>query len=422
MGKVLGLDLGTNSIGWAVVENEVILGMGSRIFPEGVTNLGEGEGREMSKNASRTDDRGVRRQIYRRRMRKQILLNKLSENRMCPLSASDLKEWKQSKKFPESKLKNWFKLNPYELRHKALYEKLTLEEVGRVFYHLIQRRGFQSNSRKQSKEDGAIFKGDLSSNKIGIDETRNKIENKTLGEYLYSISPKKEAPFQDGLERVRNRYTTRQMYIDEFDEIWRGQSKFHETMTTDLRAELGGRIKEGDQMDGVIFHQRPLKSQKHLLGKCSFEPGKSKCPKSALIFEEFRCYQWLNTVECDGVRLNEEEQDAILKLMFKKDKFKFKDARKVINKIAVDFKFNYKDDDTISGTYTISNLSNKKFFGAEWYSFSEKKQNDIWHIIHFFEDKDKLYEYAINNWSFEYPCLPLGKRLTLPQYYSYKRM
>lgn len=65
MTKVLGLDLGTNSIGWALVDdvNEKILGIGSRIFPEGVVNLGEGEGREASKNSSRTDDRGTRRQF-----------------------------------------------------------------------------------------------------------------------------------------------------------------------------------------------------------------------------------------------------------------------------------------------------------------------------------------------------------------------
>ena len=55
MAKILGLDLGTNSIGWAVVDdkNNKISGMGSRIFPMGVENLGDGDN-EVSKNASRT--------------------------------------------------------------------------------------------------------------------------------------------------------------------------------------------------------------------------------------------------------------------------------------------------------------------------------------------------------------------------------
>ena len=94
MTKVLGLDLGTNSIGWAVVDekNNQISGIGSRIFPMGVENLGEGEGREISKNAGRTGARGVRRQFFRRRIRKKVLLKALSENKMCPIIASDFED------------------------------------------------------------------------------------------------------------------------------------------------------------------------------------------------------------------------------------------------------------------------------------------------------------------------------------------
>mgnify|MGYP003818957015 CR=1 FL=1 len=83
MARILGLDLGTNSIGWALIDDvqNKIIGMGSRIFPMGVENLGEGEGREMSKNATRTGARGVRRQFFRRRLRKKILLKvKFSSN------------------------------------------------------------------------------------------------------------------------------------------------------------------------------------------------------------------------------------------------------------------------------------------------------------------------------------------------------
>ena len=52
MAKILGLDLGTNSIGWAFVDDskKEILGIGSRVFPAGVNELGQGE-KELSKNA-----------------------------------------------------------------------------------------------------------------------------------------------------------------------------------------------------------------------------------------------------------------------------------------------------------------------------------------------------------------------------------
>ena len=401
MAKILGLDLGTNSIGWALIEDNQnkILGLGTRIFPMGVENLGDGEG-EISKNASRTGARGIRRQFFRRRLRKQILLKALSENKMCPLEASDFQEWKRNKRFPIEKLTTWFALNPYELRQKALIEKLSLEEIGRIFYHLIQRRGFLSNSRKGGSDDGTIFKGNPKEGKIGITETQKNIEDKTLGVYLFEIYPKENQPFQDGLERIRNRYTTRKMYVDEFELIWNKQAQFHAELTNELKTLFGGRKLDGYKEDGILFHQRPLRSQKHLVGNCSFEPRKTKCPISAIPFEQFRVWQWVNTVEYNGKKISQEEKEKIVEFLFANEKPEFKKIRKVIGKESAEFKFNYKDDDKIVGTHTISNLSNKKYFGAKWFEFTEKEQEDIWHVLYFFDSKSNLKEYAIKNWNF----------------------
>ena len=401
MAKILGLDLGTNSIGWALIEDNQnkILGLGTRIFPMGVENLGDGEG-EISKNASRTGARGVRRQFFRRRLRKQILLKALSENKMCQLEASDFQEWKRNKRFPIEKLATWFALNPYELRQKALIEKLSLEEIGRIFYHLIQRRGFLSNSRKGGSDDGTIFKGNPKEGKIGITETQKNIEDKTLGAYLFEIYPKENQPFQDGLERIRNRYTTRKMYVDEFELIWNKQAQFHAELTNELKTLFGGRKLDGYKEDGILFHQRPLRSQKHLVGNCSFEPRKTKCPISAIPFEQFRVWQWVNTVEYNGKKISQEEKEKIVEFLFANEKPEFKKIRKVIGKESAEFKFNYKDDDKIVGTHTISNLSNKKYFGKKWFEFTEKEQEDIWHVLYFFDSKSNLKEYAIKNWNF----------------------
>jgi CRISPR-associated endonuclease Csn1 len=401
MAKILGLDLGTNSIGWALVDDKKneILGIGSRIFPMGVNNLGDGVN-EQSKNASRTEARGARRQFFRRRLRKKILLKALSKHNMCPLNEEDFNQWKKTKKFPEETLSSWFALNPYELRNRALSDELTLEEIGRVFYHLIQRRGFLSNSRKGGKDDGAIFKGKPKEGKIGIDETLKSIQDKTLGSYLYSIEPNQDLPFQGNLERIRNRYTTRKMYVDEFETIWGKQKKFHKELTDELKELFGGRKQDNYKEDGILFHQRPLRSQKHLVGNCTFEPNKTKCPISALSFELFRIYQWVNTVECNGVKISKEDREKIIEVLIKKEKPAFKELKKAVDKIGAVFKFNYKDDDKIVGTYTISNLSNKKFFGTDWFKFTEKKQEDIWHILYFFDSKDKVKQYAIENWGF----------------------
>lgn len=408
MTKILGLDLGTNSIGWALLENNTILGMGSRVFPDGVVNLGEGEGRETSKNASRTDDRGVRRQFFRRRIRKRYLLKELAKHNLCPIKPTLIKDWNGSEIFNDDKLQEWLKLNPYELRAKAISEKISLLELGRIFYHMIQRRGFLSNSRSAGadlKESSTIFKGDSKIGKIGTSDTLKSIdESKTLGSYLHTIYPKENEPFSGEQERIRNRYTTRQMYIDEFEAIWKVQEKFHKELTLVLKTILGGRKKDGYNEDGVLFHQRPLRSQKHLVGYCSFEPKKTKCPISAIPFELFRIYQWLNTLSYDlnGVKqeITIEEREKIIALLLSKEKPSFKDIRKAIDKLDGFYQFNYKDNDKIIGSHTISNLSNKKFFGNKWFDFSDEEQENIWHILSFFDDRDKLKEYAIKNWGF----------------------
>ena len=401
MARILGLDLGTNSIGWALIDDaqNKILGIGSRIFPMGVENLGDGEG-EISKNASRTGARGIRRQFFRRKLRKKILLKALAENQMCPMVTNDFEDWKKTKEFPSEKLANWFALNPYELRQKALNEKLSLEEIGRIFYHLIQRRGFLSNSRKGGSDDGAIFKGNPKEGKIGITETQERIQDKTLGSYLFEIYPKENQPFQDGLERIRNRYTTRKMYVDEFELIWNKQSQFHSQLTNELKTLFGGRKLDGYKEDGILFHQRPLRSQKHLVGNCSFEPNKTKCPISAIPFEQFRVWQWVNTVEYNGKKISQEEKEKIVEFLYANEKPDFKKIKKAIGKESAEFKFNYKDDDKIVGTHTISNLSNKKYFGKKWFEFTEKEQEDIWHVLYFFDSKSNLKEYAIKNWDF----------------------
>ncbi|PKP51767.1 MAG: hypothetical protein CVT95_00035 [Bacteroidetes bacterium HGW-Bacteroidetes-12] len=239
MSKILGLDLGTNSIGWAVVDdtNNKILGIGSRIFPEGVKadTIGKGD-KEESKNASRRTSRQQRRQFYRKRLRKIKLLRTLIDLKMCPLTHLELDVWakwektkgKAGRKAPDSpNYEEWHRLNPYVLREKALYEDLTLFQMGRVLYHLIQRRGFLSN--RKGKDDGAIYKG--KPGMVGIKDTQKQISEKTLGSFLHSIFPKEGEPFklitdENGNElRVRARYTLRDMYVEEFDQIWNRQAK-----------------------------------------------------------------------------------------------------------------------------------------------------------------------------------------------------
>lgn len=77
--NILGLDLGTNSIGWALINQDFdkkegrILGMGSRIIPMSQDILGEfGKGNSVSQTA-RTGYRGVRRLRERFLLRRERL-------------------------------------------------------------------------------------------------------------------------------------------------------------------------------------------------------------------------------------------------------------------------------------------------------------------------------------------------------------
>ena len=273
MGKILGLDLGTNSIGWAVVDatftsNKVeqynyIDDCGVRIFPAGVSDIGKGDS-EKSNNATRTENRQKRRHFYCKRLRKIKLLQVLIEQGMCPLTLKDLNSWKnwdrqqksEGKKFPDTEeFRLWIKLNPYELRSKALSEPISLHKLGRIFYHLIQRRGFHS-SRKGNDDPKTLFeKGKPEENILPVNATKEKAKNSSLGDYLYSIIPQEGVPYktiqdENGQSiRARGRYTTRDMYIAEFESIWNRQANhlgLNERMaelqrTRELKGSLDGK-------------------------------------------------------------------------------------------------------------------------------------------------------------------------------------
>ena len=77
MKTILGLDLGTNSIGWALIKQDFenkkgeILGMGSRIIPMGQDEFGKGN--SVSRTADRTRFRSIRRLRERGLLRRERL-------------------------------------------------------------------------------------------------------------------------------------------------------------------------------------------------------------------------------------------------------------------------------------------------------------------------------------------------------------
>ena len=419
MTKILGIDTGTNSLGWAIVEKQAdeyhLLDKGVNIFQEGVKME---KGIESSKAAERTAHKAARVRNYRIKLRKIRLLRILSDAHLCPpLSKAELSEWRLKKKYPKNELfMQWQSTDdesektPYAYRHKCLHESLDFTSMtdryilGRSFYHMIQRRGFLSNRKDQSGDDTGKVKESINN----LTQEMHDAGYEYLGDYFYSLYNKGE--------KIRNHYTARnEHYLTEFKAICEKQ---------DLDKNLGPEVVR--QIEKAIFDQRPLKSQKGQVGKCVFEKNKTKCPTSHPMYEELRMLSFINNIKIqtpndDVLRpLSAEERSLIMPLFFRKSKKQF-DFEDIAKKLApkkhygfykkssdaeMPYLFNYPMDTSVSGCPVTAAL--KDIFGQNWidalcetYTVAEGKSrldviNDIWHALFFYTDDTKLAEFGKN--------------------------
>ena len=417
MAKILGLDLGTNSIGWAITEQHedgyTLLDHGVDIFQEGVNRTKSGE-EPMVK--TRTDARALRRHYYRRRLRKIELLKVLVANDLCPfLTIEELDNWRYHKQYPmDEEFLQWQRTddnadkNPYHDRFLALTTKLDLSKrsdrhlLGRAFYHLAQRRGFLSNRKDANNSDDGVVKGAIKQ----LDEDMEAVGCGYLGEFYYRL-------FTNG-EKIRTGdgygYAGRVVHYEkEFNAICDKQM-----LSSELRKSLWK----------AIFFQRPLKSQKGLVGNCTFEKDKARCPISHPCFEEFRMRSFINNIKIKtpndtAMRMLSAEEVALIEPLFyrkSKEHFDFEDIAKKLSggkkgsyaymsdKLDAAYRFNYKMSATVSGSPMTASL--RDLFDEDWlstmsslYVKGEGKTplqilNDVWHVLFSFDDDDKLREWA----------------------------
>ena len=204
----LGLDMGVASLGWACVSTEdQTIDSGVRIFPAGIDKFGTGKDTHL--NQERRKARGARRRNSRKAKRRQLIRTILSDLRWIPDEESEIQDWEN--------------LDVYELRHHALSEKITLQELGRIILHLNQRRGFLSLRKSEvdaaegdEKKQLEGMLGDISRLEKDIKESGHQ----TLGNYLFHVYR------DEGITvRIRGRHIRRQMLYNEFSLIWESQKK-----------------------------------------------------------------------------------------------------------------------------------------------------------------------------------------------------
>ncbi len=300
MAYTLGLDIGSNSIGWAILETNPqssLVATGVRVFPEGVDRGTKGA--EISKNQSRRLARGARRNRSRKAYRKDKLVRALRAKGFLPTTTNELEKL--------------FILNPYSLRAKGLDEKLTPYEFGRVLYHLNQRRGFWSNRKSsKAKEDGIVKKS--------ATELQAKITQsgcRTLGEYFSKVDSHEE--------RIRGHYTFRAMFEQEFELLWNKQAEYHPELKN---YEYLKKIRHE-----TIYFQRPLKPTDELIGQCELEPQEQRCPRGDFYARRFRMLQDVNNLliyNPDGTesRPTDEQRQIIFSLLSEKKEVTFDAIRK----------------------------------------------------------------------------------------------
>lgn len=275
--KVLGLDLGSNSIGWAYINpaNELKpIQAGVRLVPL-KSNEGDefSQGNAISTNAARTMARGARRNLDRYQQRRDKLIEIFKEQAWI----KDISELKVSETH-----------EIWALRSKAVDAPISLTELARVLVHLNKKRGFLSNRKDSSSEK------ELSDYKQAISDNDRMVleQGLTIGQWYYSeleaVSPNQELP------RFRNRVFSRQLHREEFERIWETQAAHH-GLSEVLKKEIG---------EYGIFKQRPLKSQKGLLSKCFFFPKVRVIAESHPLFQMYRAWVEINNLQINLIRGN----------------------------------------------------------------------------------------------------------------------
>jgi CRISPR-associated endonuclease Csn1 len=344
----LGLDIGTASVGWAVVNEDKyrIEDLGVRIFesPENPKN-----GESLAK--PRRDARSARRRLKRRRQRLNYLKSYFIEQRF--LTNNEIR----SILTPRAE-----RGDPYELRELAISEKLPHDELFIALYHIAKRRGYKSNRKAvaaENKENGKVLKA-ISENQQLLTKYR------TVAHALVN-----EAKFAAHKRNKRDDYTNsfiREDFEKEIIAILITQGWQEAQINDLLYAQPNG-----------LFYQRPFMTSElveKMRGRCPLERDEPRAQKASVTFELFRVTQELSHLTYnDGTKLTPEQIIACIERARETRKVTYKAVREVIgHKLDLNFKFDY-----IRGKQakTYEEMEKNTFCELRFYHDIKASLNDI---------------------------------------------
>ena len=324
--RILGLDIGTTSIGFALVDFDKsrdagsILRLGVRIFPE----ARDPDGTPL--NQQRRAKRMMRRQLRRRRERRRSLNELLASSDLLPAYGGN--QWRDV-----------MKLDPYALRAKGLSEPLTPHELGRALYHLSKRRHFKERdlveigesetvpdneeaapAKPRGKAKVAPKDGELNDEAKSTEARKHFVAelnaSGTLGQALAARAPD---------AKRRGEHATRAIVEEEFLRLVAAQAPRHAVLRD---AAFHGALDE------AVFAQRSVFWRKSTLGKCALMPGEPLCPKGSWLSQERRMLEKVNNLAIVGGnarRLDMEERGAILAALRMQKTLSWPGVRRVLD-------------------------------------------------------------------------------------------
>lgn len=399
--KLLGLDIGTNSVGSAWIDTDKrTIKLGVSVFPAGVEESGDKRGEP--KNQARRTKRQQRRSIARRAQLKRRLRQYLTQKHWIPAA--------------QERLRKWEGLNPWLLRRTAVHEELTSddtfkaeEKLGRILLHLAQRRGAWWFDEDSEDEQDKSVEPHQEHKPGTVEYTKTAMAQegaKTFGELIAIEYERRTSPTENHKvrhDRVRNRadvfgekvseyVADRHMILAEFETLWDTQRKFGgklaKQLTDTCKRELYNPQKSDTwRCQGALFSQRKSYWNLGTLGRCDLEPTDMKCPKADMYAQEFLVLASVNNIRITkraepSRKLTPEERSDVICAVRKQKTASEKTVRKAlgIDKGAAKAHCTLNMDDdkfTVNGDWFYSQIACAVFGEDTWNAFSDRKKEAI---------------------------------------------
>jgi len=362
MKRTLGLDLGTSSVGWAVIdvpesEGEAgsVLAMGARVFHPGA----DAKGNFLSTKArERREKRARRRQVQRRARRRALLRGELTKVGLLP--AAD----------PEFGV--LFDGDPNLLLKRGLKgEPLAPFELGRVIYWLAGKRGFLS-----LRSGGTAL--------VGSDETFTPKRFR-----VSQFDRESGALVHPGQEEV-------------LIALFKAQQEHHSRLLTDAllfgaRGKLtypvqpiprdryrsnGGLLAEFG-LHGLVFFQRKVYWRESTIGRCSLDSSSGmRAARAERLSQRFAVWNTIVNlrVGADARRLDHDERQAIYRELTNKKTVTFRRIRRVLHLAEEDpINFERHDRKDLKGNQTDPALA--KALGPKWSTLGDAERDQLVYLL-----------------------------------------